>query len=171
MTIQQCSRFGTAAELALSHLKSSGNFAIVVPAGSDAWRVLHSVNKASLKSEAQLMWLSLWERVSGCSSNLRAKLLRNELAQLSKQHHGLAKRALHELHDAELSEEFPAKYGDEIMTRYPRSPYVADHTGYGKGGENFEHDDTGSLMNYSGVHDDVYNSIADHEDWKEGYDY
>lgn len=53
-----------------------------------------------------------------------------------------------------------------------RDPIVSNHTGYGhKGSENFEHDDTGSMMNYSGVEDDVNNAIADHEGWQEGYDY
>jgi hypothetical protein len=53
-----------------------------------------------------------------------------------------------------------------------REPIVSNHTGYGyKGSENFEHDDTGSMMNYSGVEDDVNNAIADHEGWEKGYDY
>jgi hypothetical protein len=53
-----------------------------------------------------------------------------------------------------------------------RETIVSNHTGYGyKGSENFEHDDTGSQMNYSGVEDDVNNAIADHEGWEKGYDY
>jgi hypothetical protein len=53
-----------------------------------------------------------------------------------------------------------------------REPILSNHTVYGyKGSENFEHDDTGSIMNYSGVEDDVNNAIADHEGWEEGYDY
>ncbi|MCK7580627.1 MAG: hypothetical protein MZV65_36635 [Chromatiales bacterium] len=39
------------------------------------------------------------------------------------------------------------------------------------GSENFEHDDTGSLMNYSGCEDEIFNAISEHEDWQEGYDY
>ena len=50
-------------------------------------------------------------------------------------------------------------------------PYVSNHTGYGKGGENFEHDDTGALMNYSGIVDDVGEAQKEHEGWQEGYDY
>ena len=50
-------------------------------------------------------------------------------------------------------------------------PIVADHTGYGKGGESWEHDDTGSIQNYSGCYDDMMNPIAEHEGWQEGYDY
>lgn len=52
-----------------------------------------------------------------------------------------------------------------------KGKFVSDHTGYGKGGENFEHDDTGSLMNYSGCVDDVGEALKEHEDWQEGYDY
>jgi hypothetical protein len=53
-----------------------------------------------------------------------------------------------------------------------KKPYISNHTGYGyKGSENFEHDDTGGAMNYSGVVDDVYDSLKEHEDWDEGYDY
>ncbi len=53
-----------------------------------------------------------------------------------------------------------------------RAPILSNHTGYGyKGSENFEHDDTGCTMNYSGVYDDVSNAVADHEGWEEGYDY
>lgn len=47
---------------------------------------------------------------------------------------------------------------------------VSNHTGY-DGGENFEHDDTGAIANYSGVEDDVNNALKEHEDWKQGYDY
>ena len=53
-----------------------------------------------------------------------------------------------------------------------KSAVVSNHTGYGyRGSENFEHDDTGSQMNYSGVEDDVYTALSEHEDWEEGYDY
>lgn len=56
--------------------------------------------------------------------------------------------------------------------RHERSSIVANHTGYDcAGGENFEHDDTGSQMNYSGVEDEVNNALADHEGWQEGFDY
>jgi len=49
---------------------------------------------------------------------------------------------------------------------------ISNHSGYGcEGGENFEHDDTGCLHNYSGVEDDIFSSYAEHEDWQEGYDY
>jgi len=51
------------------------------------------------------------------------------------------------------------------------TPIVSDHMGYGKGGESWEHDDTGSIQNYSGCYDDVLNAIAEHEGWQEGYDY
>ncbi len=37
---------------------------------------------------------------------------------------------------------------------------ISNHTGYSyQGSENFEHDDTGAQMNYSGVYDDVLNAI------------
>lgn len=49
---------------------------------------------------------------------------------------------------------------------------VSNHTGYGySGSENYEHDDTGSLMNYSGCYDEAMSAWAMQEDWEEGYDY
>jgi hypothetical protein len=49
---------------------------------------------------------------------------------------------------------------------------VGNLSGYGySGSENYEHDDTGSIHNFSGVEDDVYSSISEHENWEEGYDY
>jgi hypothetical protein len=56
----------------------------------------------------------------------------------------------------------------------PASDYkiISNRSGYNySGSENYEHDDTGSIHNYSGVEDDVYSSISEHEDWQEGYDY
>jgi hypothetical protein len=45
-------------------------------------------------------------------------------------------------------------------------------TGYDyPGGENFEHDDTGSQMNFSGCYDLMLNPISVNEGWQEGYDY
>lgn len=49
---------------------------------------------------------------------------------------------------------------------------VSNHSGYGySGSENFEHDDTGAMHNYSGVEDDVFSSFSEHDGWQEGYDY
>lgn len=49
---------------------------------------------------------------------------------------------------------------------------VSNHSGYGyKGSENYEHDDTGSLNNYSGVVDEFDSAESEHEGWDEGYDY
>jgi hypothetical protein len=59
-----------------------------------------------------------------------------------------------------------------IVGSKEKKPYVSNHTIYGyDGSENFEHDNTGSLMNYSGCEDDIFNAISEHEDWQEGYDY
>lgn len=53
-----------------------------------------------------------------------------------------------------------------------KRPVLSNHTGYSiEGSENFEHDDTGSIMNYSGVEDDINNALLVHNDWEEGYDY
>lgn len=73
-------------------------------------------------------------------------------------------------------------HDDELLAPPLALPYVpfwadekqvlSNHTGYGHvGSENFEHDDTGSLMNYSGCADDILTATAEHEDWQEGYDY
>lgn len=51
-----------------------------------------------------------------------------------------------------------------------RAPVVANHSKH-PDGHNYEHDDNGSLMNYSGVEDEMNNAQADHEGWEEGYDY
>lgn len=49
---------------------------------------------------------------------------------------------------------------------------VGNYSGYGyEGSENFEHDDNANLINYSGVEDEVFSALAEHEDWQEGYDY
>ena len=53
-----------------------------------------------------------------------------------------------------------------------RKTIISNHTQYDyEGSENFEHDDTGCWMNYSGVYDDVMSSFAEHENWTSGYDY
>ena len=68
-------------------------------------------------------------------------------------------------------------YYNSITDQHSEEPreekrIIANHSGYlHEGSENFEHDDTGSLMNYSGVEDEVFSSFAMHEDWQEGYDY
>lgn len=49
---------------------------------------------------------------------------------------------------------------------------VGNQTGYGySGSENFEHDDTGAAMNYSGCEDEMFSATAEHDGWQEGYDY
>lgn len=61
---------------------------------------------------------------------------------------------------------------NESPTKPDRRPIVSNHTGYlTKGSESWEHDDTGSLQNYSGCYDDMMDPIAEHEGWQEGYDY
>jgi len=64
-----------------------------------------------------------------------------------------------------------AQANQTLLARAEASPLVSNHTGYGRGGENFEHDSTGDLMNYSGVVDEVENAQKEHEGWQEGYDY
>lgn len=49
---------------------------------------------------------------------------------------------------------------------------IGNHSGYGyPGSANFEHDDTGAAMNYSGVEDEMLSATAEHDGWQEGYDY
>lgn len=49
---------------------------------------------------------------------------------------------------------------------------TGNHSGYPyPGSENFEHDDTGSIINYSGVEDMIFSSFAENEGWEEGYDF
>lgn len=49
---------------------------------------------------------------------------------------------------------------------------VSNHTGYGyAGSENFEHDNSGDSMNFSGVEDDINDAVSEHEGWQAGYDY
>lgn len=61
---------------------------------------------------------------------------------------------------------------DQVFDPRSARAVVSNHSGYyHNGSENFEHDDTGSIHNYSGVEDNVFSTIAEHEDWEEGYDY
>ena len=49
---------------------------------------------------------------------------------------------------------------------------IGNHSGYlYAGSENFEHDDTGSIINYSDVEDMVFSSFAENEGWEVGYDF
>lgn len=49
---------------------------------------------------------------------------------------------------------------------------VGNHTGYDTpGSENYEHDETGSMMNYSGIEDEMFSAEAEHDGWQEGYDF
>ena len=61
---------------------------------------------------------------------------------------------------------------NESQTRRERTPVLSNHTGYLQpGSESWEHDDTGSIQNFSGCYDDMIDPIAEHEGWLEGYDY
>ncbi len=62
---------------------------------------------------------------------------------------------------------------NESQARLERKPLLSNHSGYSgrPGSENWEHDDTGSLHNWSGCYDMVLDPIAEHEGWQEGYDY
>ncbi|WP_422450679.1 MULTISPECIES: hypothetical protein [unclassified Endozoicomonas] len=49
---------------------------------------------------------------------------------------------------------------------------VSNHSGYSyEGSENYEHDDNGSLHNYSGVVDEFDSAESEHEGWENGYDF
>ena len=49
---------------------------------------------------------------------------------------------------------------------------VANHTAYAyMEAANYEHEGQGAIMNYSGVEDDIFSALAEHEDWQPGYDY
>lgn len=53
-----------------------------------------------------------------------------------------------------------------------RPKVVLNRTGYTQpGSENYEHDDTGDVQNFSGVEDEMLSAEAEHSDWQEGYDY
>lgn len=53
-----------------------------------------------------------------------------------------------------------------------RSLVVLDHTGYNRSGSsNWEHDDTGAQMNYSGMADIALSAQAEEKGWEAGYDY
>lgn len=74
------------------------------------------------------------------------------------------------MHARELFGASSANYGDGPTDA--EKSYLSNHTGYSRpGSENFEHDNTGSAMNYSGVEDDVMNAIAEHEGWQPGEDF
>ena len=78
--------------------------------------------------------------------------------------------------DKEIEDLF--KEADEQLSKQEKLEPASEHkvvgnrSGYEyKGSENFEHDDNGSLHNYSGVEDEMNSAEAEHEDWEEGYDY
>ena len=79
-------------------------------------------------------------------------------------------RAMHENREKEIKDVM--KNHQPVSQEKDKKPVISNHTGYGYGGsENFEHDDTGSIMNYSGVEDEVNQALSDHEGWQEDYDY
>jgi hypothetical protein len=54
----------------------------------------------------------------------------------------------------------------------PEYRIVHNCTGYGgPDGANYEHDNTGGMMNYSGCYDMILSAISEHEGWSESYDY
>jgi hypothetical protein len=72
---------------------------------------------------------------------------------------------------------FVGNHGSEdpnrIMVETPNNgDFISNHSGYDyAGSENFEHDDTGGSMNYSGCYDQVMDAFVTNEGWLEGYDY
>lgn len=53
-----------------------------------------------------------------------------------------------------------------------RSLVLLDPTGYNRSGSsNWEHDDTGAQMNYSGMADIALSAQAEEKGWEAGYDY
>ena len=163
------SSFSIAAHAAFSELDAGGReLAFVVPAPDRMWRVIYSVNREALKSEEQIIWVEMWENLAKVPPENRELSLRSYLEDISATQHALGARALHDL---EFSDDTIIRQNRGVGRPSTKNDYVADHTGYGKGGENFEHEGKGDVMNYSGVHDDTHNSMKEHEDWNEGYDY
>lgn len=74
--------------------------------------------------------------------------------------------------DLDLENQPSSAYGShsEIDDDSKQKEIVSNHTGYDHG-ENFEHDDTGAIANYSGVEDDINNAVKEHEGWELGYDF
>lgn len=63
-------------------------------------------------------------------------------------------------------------YGVGGQDRREVSPVMEDHTGYNRGhSANWEHDNTGSQMNYSGMSDIMLGAMAENNGWEAGYDY
>ena len=62
--------------------------------------------------------------------------------------------------------------GGKSSTIRDRKPFLANHSGYPyEGSENFEHDDTGAIHNFSDCQDEIVNAEADHKGLEAGYDY
>lgn len=65
----------------------------------------------------------------------------------------------------------PGKPLTQSLTGADRG-FISNHSGYDyEGSENYEHDDNGDCMNYSGIYDSVINDLSEHEGYQEGYDY
>lgn len=76
-----------------------------------------------------------------------------------------------ESYEAEPSSPPPRKPLSLSLTGANRG-FISNHSGSDyEGSENYEHDDNGDLMNYSGVYDSVINDLSEHEGYQEGYDY
>lgn len=80
----------------------------------------------------------------------------------------MSKKFTDDLEQVIFSEDSPPS---DPSARQPEREILSDHTGYGEGGENFEHDNTGDSMNISGVIDDLANAEREHEGWQQDYDY
>ena len=61
---------------------------------------------------------------------------------------------------------------DKDMNEIDENQFLSNHSSYEyEGSENFEHDDNGCLMNYSGCYDQIMHAFVMNENWEEGYDY
>ena len=162
--------FHSAANAAFAELKTGTRQLVVVVPGAErkSWRLMYGINKAALRTEAQLLWVSMWEQLSKAPADERARFLWERLKQLVSEQHEMALRAIHGL---EFADDEIIRSNKGVGRATHKEEYVSDDTGYGAGGENYEHDNTGASSNYSGCKDDAYNAIKEHEDWKKGYDY
>ena len=145
------------------------HFPAIIPSGKK-WKPTHiPYNHQSTGDPQKDEWLSLWRNFEMYGPHGGILGLRDAIQALSENGNRYAKHAIVELESYAAIE--TSRLTRSGITSKDKKPFISNHTGYGEGGENYEHDDSGSLMNFSGVVDDVNNALKEHEDWQEDYDY
>ncbi len=145
------------------------HFPAIIPSGKK-WKTAHiPYNHRSTGDPQKDAWLYFWKNFEMYGPEGGFAGLRDAVQSLAAQGNRYARLAILEL-ESTAAVEASRILGNGNPAK-DKEPIISNHTGYKKGGENFEHDDTGSLMNFSGVEDEMNNALKEHQDWQKDYDY